>query len=508
MKKHLVFLFVIISVSLVAQRIDMRRAAGGGGSGLTNTFATSQFDLVGGTNVSIKSGATVTNLLAKDGTVGALSYSFVTANQTGLYITNTSALGVAVGGQQLLEVNPSYFTVNISGNAAAPAIVRAGATGVGMYWTGSTILGIGVNGTANEFSSSGLSKIRDVSYVWPSSQGAATTYLKNDGSGNLSWASVSGGSTLNSITADTASASINNGAFTNEWNWTDPGASKKSFAIKGTNSTASSTMSFSGQMTSATAKFLEVTETTASSSGAGSQHLANFETIAGSTANALRVANRGTEVFRVPGQATQQILAADGTSVNPTYSFSTLTTAGMYATSTTSIIQGNSNNKIVFDTSGATVSITAAGLENLRATSSGTRLYLPSAGDISVNGGNGTGYLFKRQVTLKTTGTTVYEQADTTTGTGAIFYNTGATALVTFTLPTSPLIGDQYTFCVTDTDGIKILAAGSQTIRVGASVSGAAGYATSTTIGDCITIVYIASNTWIAIHSNGTWTVV
>jgi hypothetical protein len=187
MKKNLIFLFVILAVSVVAQRLDIRRAAGGG-SGLTNTFATSQFDLTGGTNVSIKSGATVTNLLSKDGTVGALSYSFATANTTGLYVTNTSALGVAVGGSQLLEVNPSYLSVNISGNAAAPAIVRAGATGVGTYWTGSTVFGIGVNGVANEFSSVGLSKIRDVSYTWPAAN--ATGVFKNNGSGTISFSAV------------------------------------------------------------------------------------------------------------------------------------------------------------------------------------------------------------------------------------------------------------------------------------------------------------------------------
>lgn len=38
-----------------------------------------------------------------------------------------------------------------------------------------------------------IGKIKDISYSWPSTQGAASTYLKNDGSGNLTWATTSGG---------------------------------------------------------------------------------------------------------------------------------------------------------------------------------------------------------------------------------------------------------------------------------------------------------------------------
>lgn len=39
-----------------------------------------------------------------------------------------------------------------------------------------------------------ISKLRGVGYAWPSAQGAASTVLTNDGSGNLSWAAGGGGS--------------------------------------------------------------------------------------------------------------------------------------------------------------------------------------------------------------------------------------------------------------------------------------------------------------------------
>ena len=90
--------------------------------------------------------------------------------------------------------------------------------------------------------------------------------------------------------------------------------------------------------------------------------------------------------------------------------------------------------------------------------------------------------------------------------TGLTFANDGASALVTFTLPTAAA-GLRYTFVVTDADGLKALAASGDTIRLGASVSGAAGFATSTTIGDVLTLVAVNDTEWIATAYAGTWTV-
>ena len=89
---------------------------------------------------------------------------------------------------------------------------------------------------------------------------------------------------------------------------------------------------------------------------------------------------------------------------------------------------------------------------------------------------------------------------------GTIFTNEGASALVTFTLPTA-LAGLRYSFIIQDVDGIQVDAATGDTIRIGASVSAGAGNINATTIGNTVTLVAINATEWIALSREGTWTV-
>jgi len=91
---------------------------------------------------------------------------------------------------------------------------------------------------------------------------------------------------------------------------------------------------------------------------------------------------------------------------------------------------------------------------------------------------------------------------------GRFFHNTGAGAQVVFTLPASPAIGDNYEFYVTDVDGIRVLTQGSHQIRVNATLSAAAGYTESATIGSNIKVMYLSSNLWVGLSPSGTWTTV
>lgn len=89
---------------------------------------------------------------------------------------------------------------------------------------------------------------------------------------------------------------------------------------------------------------------------------------------------------------------------------------------------------------------------------------------------------------------------------GTTFTNEGATALRTHTLG-GAMAGHVFTFYVQDADGIKISAGTGDTIRMGASVSAAAGFISSTTIGDHVTIRAINLTEWVATAYSGTWTV-
>jgi hypothetical protein len=89
---------------------------------------------------------------------------------------------------------------------------------------------------------------------------------------------------------------------------------------------------------------------------------------------------------------------------------------------------------------------------------------------------------------------------------GRLFTNEGATASVTFSLPTA-VAGLTYTFVVQDADGIIVDAATGDTIQVAASVSATSGNATSTTIGSSLTLTAINATEWVATSMLGSWVV-
>lgn len=83
--------------------------------------------------------------------------------------------------------------------------------------------------------------------------------------------------------------------------------------------------------------------------------------------------------------------------------------------------------------------------------------------------------------------------------------NTSASSQVTNTLP-SAAAGLSYCFTVTVTNGIKVVAPGSNTIRIGSTISSAGGSITSTNLGDTVWLVALDSVKWTALSIIGTWT--
>lgn len=91
---------------------------------------------------------------------------------------------------------------------------------------------------------------------------------------------------------------------------------------------------------------------------------------------------------------------------------------------------------------------------------------------------------------------------------GKVLTNEGSTAENYHTLP-SAVAGYQFTFVVQDSDGIRITAAGGDTIQpiAGTAASAAGGFIRCATLGAFITLVAINATEWVAIGSAGVWTI-
>lgn len=90
-----------------------------------------------------------------------------------------------------------------------------------------------------------------------------------------------------------------------------------------------------------------------------------------------------------------------------------------------------------------------------------------------------------------------------TTDSNTYFTNAGATAEITFNLPAAA-VGLIYNFIVMDADGMKVKANTGDTINILGLASSVAGYAESFVIGETLTVICTAANTWVGIQM-GTW---
>ena len=101
--------------------------------------------------------------------------------------------------------------------------------------------------------------------------------------------------------------------------------------------------------------------------------------------------------------------------------------------------------------------------------------------------------------------------SDATTGAHTALANNGyfVVGTTTSTLPASPIEGNTVRYIVDTASILTIQATGTQVIRLGADVSGAAGTAVNTVIGDAIELIYRTSGTkWIAGNGFvGSWNV-
>ncbi len=114
-----------------------------------------------------------------------------------------------------------------------------------------------------------------------------------------------------------------------------------------------------------------------------------------------------------------------------------------------------------------------------------------------------THYLLRRSVEANTAGVgspNVLTAAESR----KVLTNEGSTAKNYHTLPAAEA-ELTYTFAVQDSDGMRITAGAGDTIRVGSSVTAAAGYIESTTVGAAITLLAINDTEWVAISTLEVW---
>lgn len=103
-------------------------------------------------------------------------------------------------------------------------------------------------------------------------------------------------------------------------------------------------------------------------------------------------------------------------------------------------------------------------------------------------------------------GSTINLTANTTLVSGAsnnAYTNDGAASLIEVTLPAAAA-GLKFTFLVSDPDGFKLIAAGSDVIRIAGSETPPAGSMTSTQQGGAV-VLYGRAGGWIAASSQRTW---
>ncbi len=112
------------------------------------------------------------------------------------------------------------------------------------------------------------------------------------------------------------------------------------------------------------------------------------------------------------------------------------------------------------------------------------------------------GFTFtRRMVTPKTANfdTEFYESR-------TIYTNEGTASKIDFRLIFAEL-GVEFQFYVQDADGLRVVAAAGDTIRIGSLVSAAAGNIESTQVGSSITLLAINATEWVATSVVGTWSV-
>jgi trimeric autotransporter adhesin len=235
--------------------------------------------------------------------------------------------------------------------------------------------------------------------------------------------------------------------------------------------------------------------------------------LTGLTNHAVQVGAGTATLTQVgPSSVTGAILQSNGSSSDPSFS----TASYPSTTSVSQILYSSSNNVVAgLSTANSAVLVTnSSGVPSWSSTMTNGQLIIGSTGatptantltagaGVTITNGAGT-------ITIAAVAGTFPWTDESVNFLPAINNGYFVTATATATLPTTPAQGSVIQFAVDSVAGkLTIQAPAAASIRLGSTVSAAAGTAVSSKDGDSITLVYRTSDqTWIATSSIGNWNV-
>lgn len=445
---------------------------------------------------------------ASTATVGAPSYTFTGDTDTGIWSAGANTLSFSTGGTERLRID-SAGGVGIGGTAATGTAVRMARDITGV----TTSQGIRCDGVVQ----SGVTTAA-IYYRTAVSTVAASFTCVELHHYSAAQGTIGVGSTVTSqygfIVDSSLTGATNNYGFysniasaANRWNFYGNGTANNYMAGSlglGTTGVGSAKLTIGGNLTGATSYRGAHISATVSSDVTSAA--AGFRTDLGTAASSFTLPDL-THYYSI------QATIGSGSAVTSQYGFrahSSLTGAtnnyGFYSDIASAANRWNFYaNGTARNWFGGNVGMAASAYINWNTTdgSSGYGIRDNSTViEVKSSGGDWTPIL-GTIVSAKTSTPYSVLAADA----GKTFTNEGTTVKIVFNLPAAAASLGPFTFYVQDTDGIQVVAGSGDTIRIAASVSGAAGNIDSTTVGSTATLVAINDTEWVATSSLGTWAV-
>jgi hypothetical protein len=155
---------------------------------ITSVGTLTSLSVSGNANIGNISTSGNLSVLGNISTTGNITASYLNGNGSGL--TGVTAAGTGVLPSLSVTGNGTFGNISTAGTGTFANISVSG----NIYDTSGNLTISTLSGGNIYLSAAGTGRVNLDGMFWPSADGAANTYLKTDGSGNLSWATVGGAS--------------------------------------------------------------------------------------------------------------------------------------------------------------------------------------------------------------------------------------------------------------------------------------------------------------------------